>query len=126
VKTAGSVDGSDQAAPSRGVSRGGSHRGSLTICKRWLGCSGPGCRIRNPLQSAVASNTAADVTPAQKRLSHATNAADVEGVVEAIESQVERLLPEGISKNARNRMAGEIYRELDSTLRTSRFDAANS
>jgi hypothetical protein len=40
--------------------------------------------------------------------------------VEAIESQVERLLPEGISKSARNRVVGEIYRELDTTLRGNR------
>lgn len=65
--------------------------------------SGPGCCIRNPLQSAVASNTPADVTRAQEGFFHATNAAAVEGVVEAIESQVELLLPEGISKSARNR-----------------------
>ena len=41
-------------------------------------------------------------------------------MVEAIESQVERLLPEGISKSARNRVVGEIYRELDTTLRGNR------
>ena len=40
--------------------------------------------------------------------------------MEAIESQVERLLPDGISKSARNRVVGEIYRELDSTLRANR------
>jgi hypothetical protein len=51
---------------------------------------------------------------------HATNAAAVEGVFGAIESQVERLLPEGISKSARNREVGEIYRELDATLRSNR------
>jgi len=60
------------------------------------------------------------VTPAQEQFFHAANAAAVEGVVEAIESQVERLLPEGISKSARNRVVGEIYRELDSTLRSNR------
>jgi len=30
------------------------------------------------------------------------------------------LLPEGISKSARNRVVGEIYRELDTTLRGNR------
>lgn len=38
----------------------------------------------------------------------------------AIENQVERLLPEEISKSARNRVVGEIYRELDTTLRSNR------
>jgi hypothetical protein len=60
------------------------------------------------------------VTPAQEQFFHSTNAAAVEGVVEAIEAQVERLLPDGISKSARNRVVGEIYRELDSTLRSNR------
>ena len=70
--------------------------------------------------NALGSNGVAGVTPAQEQFFHAANAAAVEGVVEAIESQVERLLPEGISKSARNRVVGEIYRELDSTLRSNR------
>jgi len=60
------------------------------------------------------------VTPAQMDFFHSTNAAAVSSVVDAIESQVERLLPEGISKSARNRVVGEIYRELDNTLRGNR------
>jgi hypothetical protein len=44
----------------------------------------------------------------------------VQGVMEAIEAQVDRLLPEGIAKSARNRVAGEIYRELDATLQGNR------
>ena len=59
-------------------------------------------------------------TPAQLDFFHSTNAAAVSSVVDAIESQVERLLPEGISKSARNRVVGEIYRELDATLRGNR------
>jgi len=65
-------------------------------------------------------NRATGPTPTQTEFFHSTNAAAVEGVVEAIESQVERLLPEGISKSARSRVVGEIYRELDSTLRANR------
>jgi hypothetical protein len=41
-------------------------------------------------------------------------------VLGAIEAQVERFLPEGISKSGRNRVVGEIYRELDATLRSYR------
>jgi uncharacterized protein YbcI len=59
-------------------------------------------------------------TREQTQFFHATNAATVEGVLAAIESQVERLLPEGVSKTARNRVVGEIYRELDNTLRSNR------
>ena len=62
----------------------------------------------------------ATLSPAQMKFFHSTNAAAVSGVVDAIESQVERILPEGISKSARNRVAGEIYRELDSMLRGNR------
>jgi len=68
----------------------------------------------NPSQAPSA------LTQAQTEFFHATNAAAVEGVLEAIESQVERLLPEGVSKSARNRVVGEIYRELDTTLRSNR------
>lgn len=62
----------------------------------------------------------ANPTAAQEKFFHATNAAAVQSVVDAIESQVERLLPEGTSKSARNRVVGEIYRELDNTLRSNR------
>jgi hypothetical protein len=64
-----------------------------------------------------ASATAAN--DAQLAFLNAANAAAVEGVVAAIESQVERLLPEGVAKNARTRVVGEIYRELDATLRSN-------
>src|SRR5580658_8907630 len=64
--------------------------------------------------------SATGLTPAQMDFFHSTNAAAVSSVVEAIESQVERLLPEDISKSARNRVVGEIYRELDTTLRGNR------
>jgi hypothetical protein len=61
-------------------------------------------------------NASAGLTAAQSDFFHATNAAAVQGVMEAIETQVDRLLPEGTSKSERNRVAGEIYRELDATL----------
>ncbi len=75
-------------------------------------------RSSTALQAPAGATSAA--TAAQEQFFHSTNAAAVEGVVEAIEAQVERLLPEGISKSARNRVVGEIYRELDSTLRANR------
>ena len=59
-------------------------------------------------------------TVAQEEFFHATNAAAVQSVLDAVESQVERLLPEGTSKSARNRVVSEIYRELDDTLRSNR------
>jgi hypothetical protein len=57
----------------------------------------------NPLRQRDAG---AAPTPAQMDFFHSTNAAAVSSVVDAIESQVERLLPEGISKSARNRVVG--------------------
>jgi len=59
-------------------------------------------------------------SPAQMDFLHAANAAAVQGVLDAIETQVERLLPEGVSKTARNRVVGEIYRELDGSLAANR------
>jgi hypothetical protein len=59
-------------------------------------------------------------TATQEEFFHSTNAAAVQSVLGAVESQVERLLPEGTSKSARNRVVGEIYRELDNTLRSNR------
>jgi len=59
-------------------------------------------------------------SPAQIEFFHSANAAAVRNVLDAIESQVERLLPDGVSKSARNRVVGEIYRELDSTLQSNR------
>lgn len=60
------------------------------------------------------------LTEAQTQFFHATNAVAVQSVLDAIETQVERLLPEGIAKSARNRVVGEIYREIDTTLRGNR------
>lgn len=45
-------------------------------------------------------------------------------VARAIEAQVEKLLPDGISKPARNRVVGEIYCELDTVLRGNRVLAS--
>jgi len=56
----------------------------------------------------------------QEEFFQATNAAAVQSVLDAVESQVGRLLPEGTSKSARNRVVGEIYRELDNALRSNR------
>ena len=70
--------------------------------------------------SARNDNARQGPSAAQAEFFHAANAAAVEGVLDAIESQVERLLPEGVSKSARNRVVGEIYRELDTTLRSNR------
>jgi hypothetical protein len=60
------------------------------------------------------------ITPGQEAFFHSANEAAVRAVVDAIESQVERLLPEEISKGSRNRLIGEIYRELDTSLRSDR------
>lgn len=76
---------------------------------------------------------------AQQQFLQAANADAVRGVLQAIEAQVARVLPENISKAARTRVVGEIYRELDrslqanpdfakhvrSAVRTGIFDAAH-
>jgi hypothetical protein len=60
--------------------------------------------------AAIVTNTSNRVTPRRNNFFMRRNCSG--------ESQVERLLPEGISKSARNRVVREISRELDSTLRT--------
>jgi hypothetical protein len=74
--------------------------------------------LTSPAQAHSAANSAS-ANESQLAFLHAANAAAVEGVVAAIEAQVERLLPEGVAKNARTRVVGEIYRELDSSLRSN-------
>jgi hypothetical protein len=81
--------------------------------------SSVGAQHAVPLRHQTSVNSTGP-TAAQTDFFHATNAAAVETVLDAIETQVERLLPEGVSKNARNRVVGEIYRELDGTLRSNR------
>jgi len=60
-----------------------------------------------------------NVTAAQSEFVQSANAAAVRSVLDTVEAQVEKLLPEGASRGARNRVVGEIYRELDSTLRAN-------
>lgn len=80
-----------------------------------------------PQQAAVPQasepHSAASPTPenaAKAAFFHDTNAAAVEQILGAIHSQVDRLLPDSIGAGARNRIVGEIYRELDSSLRANR------
>ncbi|MGB9334115.1 MAG: hypothetical protein WCB14_03830 [Candidatus Acidiferrales bacterium] len=51
---------------------------------------------------------------------HETNAAAVEGVLNSIQSQLDRLLPEATPQNTRQRLTGEIYREVDAALQSNR------
>ena len=74
---------------------------------------------RQDAGATTANNAQSAANESQLAFLHAANAAAVEGVVAAIEAQVERLLPEGVAKNARTRVVGEIYRELDSSLRSN-------
>jgi len=64
--------------------------------------------------------TGRGLTPSESEFLQSANAATVEAVLDAIESQVGRVLPEEISKRARNRVVGEIYRELDAALHSNR------
>lgn len=82
-------------------------------------------RGQNPTEVSDSNRPPSDtkqsrVIPAQEHFFHSTNADAVQAVIESIESQVERLLPQEISKGARNRLVGEIYRELDVSLRADR------
>jgi len=89
--------------------------------------------------SASATNGAAQMTPrtnyaaqpaiappsdphraTQVAFFHDTNAAAVEHILGAIHAQVNRLLPDSVPAGTRNRIVGEVYREIDSTLRANR------
>jgi hypothetical protein len=103
-------------------------RGAATLAAN-LRADGPASSLQQHVEAersspapshSPLSSSASSFSPAQSEFLHATNAAAVESVLGAIESQVDKLLPEGVSKNSRNRVVGEIYRELDSTLRSNR------
>jgi hypothetical protein len=51
---------------------------------------------------------------------HDTNAAAVEGVLNSIQLQLDRLLPDGTPQKTRQRLTGEIYREIDTSLQSNR------
>jgi hypothetical protein len=84
-------------------------------------------RQSSPSAQSTANHAAAQAATHDVQLTflNAANAAAVESVVAAIESQVERLLPAGVAKNARTRVVGEIYRELDANLRENPQFAAH-
>jgi hypothetical protein len=59
-------------------------------------------------------------TASEHAFLHETNATAVQGVIHSIQSQLDRLLPEGTPQNTRNRLTGEIYREIDAALQSNR------
>jgi hypothetical protein len=59
------------------------------------------------------------IPAAQQAFLHEANAAAVTGVIDAIHSQVDRLLPSGTADGAKRRIVGEIYREIDASLRAN-------
>ena len=94
----------------------------MTTNCRFLAPLGMTTRCVTPTQTTRNSprnNAQSTANESQLAFLHSANAAAVESVVAAIEAQVERLLPEGVAKNARTRVVGEIYRELDSSLRSN-------
>jgi hypothetical protein len=73
---------------------------------------------RQDVRSESSQEIAAEdgLTSAQTEFFHSTSFGDGQSVLDTIETQVERLLLEGIAKSTRNRVVGEI-REIDATLR---------
>ncbi len=74
-----------------------------------------------PSEAAAPAAAPREAAPpsAQQAFFHEANAAAVTGVLDAIHSQVDRLLPAGTSDGAKRRVVGEIYREIDSSLRAN-------
>jgi hypothetical protein len=77
-------------------------------------------RTDKPPASTTARIVESGMSGAQREFMQGANAAAVESVVNEIETQVGKLLPDGIAKPARTRVVGEIYRELDTVLRGNR------
>ena len=73
----------------------------------------------DPGERDQTAQSTSNINVAQSEFVQSANAAAVRSVLDTIEAQVEKLLPEGASRGARNRVVGEIYRELDSTLRAN-------
>lgn len=72
-----------------------------------------------PAQRAAAT-TSDPRRAAQVAFFHDTNAAAVEQILGTIQAQVKQLLPDSVPTGTRNRIIGEVYRELDATLRANR------
>lgn len=79
----------------------------------------PSVAQATPVHPAAAS-TSDPRRAAQVAFFHDTNAAAVEQILGTIQAQVKQLLPDSVSTGTRNRIIGEVYRELDSTLRANR------
>lgn len=73
---------------------------------------------KTPAPSSVASATDGRGA-AQLAFFHSTNATAVQTIVASIEAQVNHLLPESVSAGAKTRIVGEIYRDLEATLRAN-------
>jgi len=69
---------------------------------------------------SAAASTSDPRRAAQIAFFHDTNAAAVEQILGTIQAQVKQLLPDSVPAGTRNRIIGEVYRELDATLRANR------
>ncbi|MGH9864354.1 MAG: hypothetical protein ACRD4H_02950, partial [Candidatus Acidiferrales bacterium] len=104
-----SEDSSDQRGPS-------SAEGSLEIQRGHE----QGSVAQAPQVQLAAAPPSDPRRAAQVAFFHDTNAAAVEHILGAIQAQVNQLLPDSVPSGTRNRIVGEVYRELDSTLRANR------
>jgi hypothetical protein len=74
----------------------------------------------SPSASTPASAAADPRRAAQIAFFHSANSAAVHQVMSAIETQVNHLLPAGVSAPTKTRIVGEIYRDLSSALGANR------
>lgn len=70
-------------------------------------------------ESGASTDARPKSAEAQSEFLRDANTAAVKGVLAAIQGQVDRLLPEQTAAGAKNRMVGEIYREIDQTLQSN-------
>lgn len=110
-----------RASAPRNVTPGSSPMDSVAQASSPVQQTSPSQRNVQPMPSkASAAQTQDPRRTAQFAFFHSTNSAAVHQVVSAIESQVNHLLPAGISAPTKTRIVGEIYRDLSSALSANR------
>lgn len=107
------------SAPAAPVSS--SSNGAVQV--KSLGSSSGPTSVQPSVQPSGQSSAQSVTDPrraAQLAFFHSTNSAAVQQILGAIESQVNHLLPAGVSAPTKTRIVGEIYRDLGSALRANR------
>ena len=117
---------SDSGSARSDASRGSGQLAQQSGQQSSTGAAIGGVHVAKPGGTQVASVQPAAASAndprraAQVAFFHDTNAAAVEQIFGTIQAQVKQLLPDSVPTGTRKRIIGEVYRELDATLRANR------